>query len=151
MGAGYCQWGGLTDRNIYNIYGGYRVMLRMWDFYQFWHLASHTGSLPILGNPSRGGLLSFSNFWQVAKIGWHAANSTPPDPPWPWIVPHTAPVTNIEKRHIFMDIWPWPLTHDLNLSKRVELASRSIHTPKIKPLGPLVAAGGSVTHGRKES
>ena len=21
MGAGYCQWGGLTDRNIYNIYG----------------------------------------------------------------------------------------------------------------------------------
>ncbi len=21
MGAGYCQWDGLTDRNIYNIYG----------------------------------------------------------------------------------------------------------------------------------
>ncbi len=88
MGAGYCQWGGLTDRNIYNIYGDahlasrYRAMLRLWDFYHFWHLARHTGNLPILGNLSRGGLMSFSNFWQVGKISWQAANSTPPDPPW---------------------------------------------------------------------
>ncbi len=29
MGAGFCQWGGLTDQNICNIYGG--AMLRLWD------------------------------------------------------------------------------------------------------------------------
>ncbi len=33
MGAGYCQWGGLTDRNICNIYGDA-------------HLASGPTSLP---------------------------------------------------------------------------------------------------------
>ena len=119
MGAGYCQWGGPTDRNIYDIYRDAhlaprsRAMLRLWDFYQFWHLPSHTGNLPILENP-RGGLLSFSNFWQVAKISWHAANSTPSDPPWFWIVPHIAPVTKIgpEKAYfhgsltLTFDLWP---------------------------------------------
>ena len=88
MGAGHCQCGGLTYRNICNIYGGahlascYRAML--WPgtfFFQIWHFASRTGNLPTPGNLSIGGLLSFSNFWQVAKISWHAANSTPSDPP----------------------------------------------------------------------
>ena len=41
MGAGYCQWGGLTDRNICNVFGGahlasrYRAMLRIWDLNLF--------------------------------------------------------------------------------------------------------------------
>ena len=41
MGAGYCQWGGPTNRNICNIYGGvhlasrYRAMLRPWTFVKF--------------------------------------------------------------------------------------------------------------------
>ncbi len=86
-----------------------------WDFFQIWHLASHTGNLPILGNHSRGGPLSFYNFWQVAKISWHAANNTPPDPPWSSIVTHIAPVTKIglEKAHfhgyltLTLDLWPW--------------------------------------------
>ncbi len=42
------------------------------------------------------------------------------------------------------------MTFDLNLSKRVELAARSIRIPKIRPLGPLAAAGEGVTYGRKE-
>ncbi len=39
MGAGHCQWGGLTDQNICNIYRGahlasrYRAMLRPRSFY----------------------------------------------------------------------------------------------------------------------
>ncbi len=88
MGAGHCQWGGLTDRNICNIRGAahltsrYRAMLRLWDLDTFWHFASYTGNLRILGNLSGGGLPSFSDFWQVAKISWHAAKGTPPDPPW---------------------------------------------------------------------
>ena len=65
-----------------------------YNFHQFLDLASHTGNLPILGNLSRG-VLTFSNFWQVANISWHAANGTPPDPPWFGIVPHIAPVTKI--------------------------------------------------------
>ena len=85
-----------------------------WDFFQLWHLSSHTGNLPTPGNLSRGGLLSFSNFWQVAKISWHAANSTPPDPTWSWIVPHMAHVTKIgpEKAYfrgfltLTFDLWP---------------------------------------------
>ncbi len=28
MGAGHCQWGGLTYRNIYNIYGGAHLASR---------------------------------------------------------------------------------------------------------------------------
>ncbi len=28
MGAGHCQWGGLTDRNICNIYGGAHLASR---------------------------------------------------------------------------------------------------------------------------
>ncbi len=120
MGAGHCQWGGLTDRNICNIHGGehlascYRTMLRLWDFFQIWHLASHNGNLPILGDHSRGGLLSFSNFWQTAKNSWHAANSTPPDPPWSWIVPQIAPMTEIGPKKAYLhgyltltfDLWP---------------------------------------------
>ena len=88
LGAGHCQWDGLTNRNICNIYGDehlasrFRAMLRSGTFfYQIWHLASHNGNLPTPGDLSRGGLLSFPNFWQDAKISWHAANSTPPDPP----------------------------------------------------------------------
>ncbi len=85
-----------------------------WDFFQIWHLASHTGNLPTPGNLSRGGLLSFSNFWQVAKISWHAANSSPSDPSRSWIVPHMAPVTKIgpEKAYfrgfftLTFDLWP---------------------------------------------
>ncbi len=123
MGAGHCQWGGLTDWNICNIHGDahlasrYRAMLRFWDFYTFWHLASYTGSFPILGNLPGGGLPSFSTFWQVAKIRWHAAKSTPPDPPWSLIVPHIAPVTKIgpEKAYfsgfftLTFDLWPLTL------------------------------------------
>ena len=85
-----------------------------WDFSQIWHLASHTGNLPTPANLSRGGLLSFSNFWQVAKTSWHAANSTPSDPTWSRIVPHIAPVTKIgpEKAYfrglltLTFDLWP---------------------------------------------
>ncbi len=54
-------------------------MLRLLDFYQFWHLGTYTCNLSIPGNPSKGGLPSLSNFRQVAKISWHAANGTPPD------------------------------------------------------------------------
>ena len=43
------------------------------------------------------------------------------------------------------------MTLDLNLPKRVKLARRYIPTPKIRPLGPLAAAGELVTYGRKES
>ena len=52
MGVGNCQWSGLTDQNICNIHGvahlasRYRAMLRLWDFYTFWILASYTGNLP---------------------------------------------------------------------------------------------------------
>ena len=120
MGAGYCQWGGLTDWNICNIYGDvylasrYRMMLRLWDFYQFWHLASYTGNLPILGNPSGGGLQSFSNFCQVAKISWHAANGNPPDPPWSWLDAHLTSVTKIGPKNAYF--WGFlTLTFDLDL------------------------------------
>ena len=88
-------------------------------FFQIWHLASHIGNLPIPGNLCTGGLLSLSNFWQVAKISLHAANCTLPAPPWSWVVPHIVPETKIspEKAYIFMDFWPWPLTYDPDFPK----------------------------------
>ncbi len=80
------------------------AMLRLWDFYQFWHLASSTGNLPILGNRSRGGLPPLSNFWQVAKISWHAAKGTPPDRPWFCSDPYLTSVPKIvPKGQFFVD------------------------------------------------
>ncbi len=118
MGAGHCQWSGFTDGNVCNIHGGehlashYRAMLRTATFIKFGNLPATLETCQywetfIEGAPS------FYNFWQVAKICWHAANSTPPDPPW--IVPHTAPVTKIglEKAYfhgyltLTLDLWPW--------------------------------------------
>ena len=139
--------------NVCNIHGGghlalrYRAMLQPGAFFKF-------GTLPALQNLSTGGSLSFYNFWQVAKISWHTANSTPTDPPWFWIVPHIAPVTkNGPEKHIFMDIWP--LTYDPDWQKRVKPYPRPSFIPNFKPLGPLAAAVGSGTHiqkeGRKES
>ncbi len=49
-------------------------------FGKFGIFASHSGNLPVLGNFSRWSPLSFYNIWQAAKISWHAANSTSPDP-----------------------------------------------------------------------
>ena len=48
-------------------------------------------------------------------LSWHVANSTPPDPPWSWTVPHMAHVTKIgpEKAYfcetltLTFDLWPW--------------------------------------------
>ncbi len=121
MGAGHCQWGGLTDQNLCNIYGDahlasrYRVILRPRNFSTFdTGLASHPGNLPILEHLSRRGFLPFSNFWQIAKISWHAANSTPSDPPWSWIVPHIALMTRIGLEnacfhgHLALTFDPWP-------------------------------------------
>ncbi len=116
--------------------------------FRIWHLASHTGNLPILGNLSRGGPQSFYNFWQVAKISWHAANSTPPDPPWSWIVPHISYMTKIGPEKAYFHGY-LTLTFDLNLPQIIELAMRYIGIPKLRPLGPLAAAGVRVTHGRK--
>ncbi len=108
----------LTEMYVYTWRRTPRIALSRVDsalgLYHFWHLASYPGNLPILGNPSKGGLLSFSNFWQVANISWHAANRTPPDPPWSWIVPHMVPVTKIgpEKAYLrrfltlTIDLWP---------------------------------------------
>ena len=84
------------------------------ELFHIWQLASHTGNLPTPGSLSRGGLLWFSNVWQVAKFSWHAAKSTPPDPPRSWIVPHLATVTKIgpEKAYfcgfltLTFDLWP---------------------------------------------
>ncbi len=156
MGAGHCQWGGLTDRNICNIYGGahlasrYHAMLRFWDFYQFWHLANYTANLPILGNLSKAGLPSFSKFWQVARISWHAAKSTPHDPPWSWIVTHIAPVTKIGQEKAYSkDFWPWPLTYDPDLPKRVKPYSSPILIPKIRFISSSAEAGGRRKDGRK--
>ena len=119
MGAGHCQWSGFTDGNVCNIHGGehlashYRAMLRTATFIKFGNLPATLETCQywetfIEGAPS------FYNFWQVAKICWHAANSNPPDPPWSWIVPHTAPVTKIglEKAYFHgyltpaFDLWP---------------------------------------------
>ncbi len=63
--------------------------------YTFWHFASYTGNLPILENLSGGGLPSFFDFWQVAKISWHAAKGTPSDPPWPSMYPDLSPMTGL--------------------------------------------------------
>ncbi len=64
IGAGHCQWGGCTDRNVCNIHGDahlasrYRTMLRPGAFFRF-------GTLPVVGNLSRGGLLSFFNMLPI--------------------------------------------------------------------------------------
>ncbi len=130
----------------------YRAMLRRWDFYIFWHLASYTGNLPILGNLSGVGLPSFSNVWQVAKISWHAAKGTPPDPPWSWIVPNIASATkSAQKRHIFMDFRPRPLTFDRDFPKISKRPSGHILIPKFRSVGPSAAAGEVETYVRKES
>ncbi len=119
MGAAYCQWGGLTDWNICNIHGEEhlasrcRAMLRTGTFSNLAHCQPHW-QLANTGNPSRGGPLSVYNFWQVAKFSWHAANSTPPDPPWFWIVPRIARVTKIGQEKAYFhgyltltfDLWP---------------------------------------------
>ncbi len=121
IGASYCPWGGQTDWNACSIHGEvhlashYRAMLRLWNFYHFWHLASYTGNLATLENLSRGGLPSFYNFWQVAKISWHGAKGTPPDPPWSWTIPctHSPCDQNRPRKCIFLwisDLDLWPLT-----------------------------------------
>ena len=154
MGASYCQWGGLTSRNIYNIYGSAHLasrdsaMLHLWNFYQFWLPASNTGNLPILGNPSTVGLLSFSNFWQVAKISWHAANSIPPDPPWFWIVPHIAHVINIGQEKAYFHGY-LTLTFDLNFFQKSRVSSK-IHPYTENQAPRSIGCGSRVCDGRKE-
>ncbi len=86
-----------------------------WDFYQICHLASHDGTLPIVGNLSRGGTLLFYNIWRAAKNSWHAAKSTPPDPHWSWWVTYQASLTRDcpEKAYfcgfliLTFDLWHW--------------------------------------------
>ncbi len=143
MGAGHCQWGGYTDRIACNNTwrGTPRIALSCdasaWDFWQIWHLASHSGNLPVLGhlfrwNPllfnniwqiwhlashsgnlpvpgdlSRGSPLSFYNIWQDAKISWHAANSASPDPLRPWMDQNLAPVTKSRRKNLFFALF-WP-------------------------------------------
>ncbi len=89
-----CPWGPVIVSGvdlltkIYVIYmqmhTSHRAIARCFGpgLFNIWHLASHPGNLPILGRLSRRGFLPFSNFWHVAKISWHAANSAPSDSPW---------------------------------------------------------------------
>ena len=144
MGAGRCLWGGYTDQIVCNIHGEEHG--EDWDLFQIWHLANHSGNLPILADHSRWSPLSFCNIWQAAKISWHAAKSTSPDPLWSWIDQNLAPVTKRRCRNLFFVLFlPWPLTFDLDLPKTGMLSSMSTLTPKIMSIGSLAAAGEVVT------
>ncbi len=89
-----CPWGPATAHGVglltemYAIYmeryTSHRAIARCFGlglFFQIWHFASHTGTLPILPNRSTGCPLSSYNIWQNAKYNWHAAKGTPSDPP----------------------------------------------------------------------
>ncbi len=66
-----------------------------WDFWQIWHLASHDGNLPILGDRPRWSPLLFYNIWQYAKYNWHSAKSTLPAPQRSQLTPYLTSVTKI--------------------------------------------------------
>ncbi len=82
------------------------------SFFQIWHLASHPGNLPALGDLSRWSLLSLYNIWKTANISWHAAKRTSPDPLRSWMDQNLAPVTKSRCKNLFfvlfdLDLWPW--------------------------------------------
>ena len=112
------------------------------------HLASQSGNLPALGDLSRSSPLLFYNIWQAAKISWHAANSTSPDPLWSWMDQYLAAVTkSCWKTLFFVLFWPWPLTYDPDLPKFGMRSSMSSPLPKIMSIGPLAAAGEVISGG----
>ena len=138
MRAGHCPWGGDTDQIVWNIHGDALA----WDFFQIWHLASHSGNLPVLGDLSRRSPVSFYNIWQAANISWHAAKSTSPDPLRSWMDQNLAPVTKSRHKNLFYVLfWPRTLTFDLDLPKIGMRSSMSIPIPKIMSIGPLATAG----------
>ena len=122
MGAGHCPSGGFTDWNVCNIHGDLRLpsrcraMLRPRTLFQIWHFATHNDTLPTFRNHSRRSLRSSCNIWENTKYSWHTAKSTPPDPHRLQLTPYLSPRLD-QKRHIFVDICPWPLTFELGSQK----------------------------------
>ncbi len=86
------------------------------------------------------GFPSFSNFWQVAKISWHPAKGTPPDPPWSRSNTHLISVTKIDPEKAYFYGFP-TLTFDLELQKISKLSPKPITIPKFRSVGPSAVAG----------
>ena len=143
MGAGHCPWSGCTDWNVCNIHGEvrlasrYRVMLRPRTFSTF-------GTLPATLAPC-----------QYSRIVLEEAHCRPtpfgkmpnivgtlPKIPHLTLIGHSWPHTKLlcpklaQKRHIFVDNWPWPLT--LVYKKISPSRWRPIMVPNMKALGPTV-------------
>ncbi len=142
MGAGHCPWGGYTDRNVCNIHGGYashRAMLRPNTF-------SGIGTLPAKLAPchySRTILEKApcrpTTFGKMPNIV-----GTLPKVPHLTLIVHNWPHTSLlwpklaQKRHIFVDNWPWPLTFDLG-SQKISLSRMTpIFMPNMEAVGQTV-------------
>ncbi len=114
MGWVYCPY-----CMSYTCRGAPRIVLSRdasaWVFLQIWHLASQSGNLPVLGDISRWRPLSFYNLWQAARISWHTAKGTSPDPLRSWMDQNLAAVTKSCWKKLFFctfltltfDLWPW--------------------------------------------
>ena len=117
MGAGYCPWGGHTDRIVCNIHeevcpaSRYCEMLWPRDFSKF-------GTLPASLAPCQYSQVileetpcRITTFGKMPKIvGMLPKVSHRPLTGHNW--PHTLPLSPklAQKRHISVDNWPWPLT-----------------------------------------
>ncbi len=116
MGAGHCPLGGFTDWNVCNVHGEvhlasrYRAMLRPRSFSRFDTLPAtlaHCQYFRIIleGAPCRPTIFKVPNI-----VG------TLPKVPHLTLIVHNWPHTYLlwpklaQKMHIFVDIWPWPLT-----------------------------------------
>ncbi len=145
IGAGYCPWGGYTDRIVCNIHGEiqltsrYRTMLRSGTFSklgilptvmttcQYWE--SFLQEAPC--NPTTFGMMP-----KIVGTLPKVPRLTLPGPNWP----HTQPLYPklAQKRHIFVGNWPWPLTFDLG-SQKISLSQlRPIFMPNLEAIGQTV-------------
>ncbi len=122
-------------------------MLRSGTFSKFGTVPAIMATCKYWKNLSRGSPLSSYNIWQDAKNSWHAAKSTPHDPPWSWSDPYLTSVPKIGQEKAVFCVF-LTLTFDPDLPKISIRSPMSIYITKIRSVGLLAAAGEVVTDRR---
>ena len=68
IGAGHCQWGGLTDRNICNTHGGEHLASRYWKSGPWAHWLQREGALHTPGRKARKYIMMIcQKLWSIPK------------------------------------------------------------------------------------